>query len=630
MNSNSATKNDSVLGLLDTKKLARRLGFTVNTKEQTGKTNPQAQPRGFSVDHLKYQGSLESISDQQNQATTSDRAFKLTSYYRMDAYGGLISEALNTFANETLGINKSFLPSIRFTMNDAKLEKKVKRCLEINDVLKNTKLKNNVRTLCQFGDFSYIIDVDPSLEDVGTKEGINYLKESQDILQFTDRVARMGSNGEYFTEEITSVKTSSRLDINEQIFNKKSRISDPFEPEELMIRFLEPKNYLLKGYHGQIYRLILTTQTQVEYQPWSFVTFYLEDRDSFPYGKSILEPARLTFESLIVAENLMQLSRSSKVQRMVIKLPQGGSDSITDFERFASLRSSLENTRWQNGFNAPWITRNSDTSLKTIIYTTDDVKFEMLEPQINVSDIEDIKYWEKKLLTCLGLPRSYFLADDTNIDIKGTALEEQDLAFACKLPAVQAAIVEGYEKLITLVAYYLGANLDTLKVSVTINSPHRLNTKYVEQYRTGLELVRDELSLIREIYPDLPITGADLSHLIFKIGLDPEVLNIPSLVKSGSTSSTGQIEPGQSANLGGDRGFEGFEGDVGEGPVEDAGSIPSEVTNESRNYSEKPMLYPPIKITEANFRNSHYVDIGSNVSVHARLYNGFVSERGLG
>ena len=84
MNSNTATKNDSLLGLLDIRKLARRLGYTVGTQQQTGKTDPQAQPRGFSVDHLKYQGSLESISDQQNQATTSDRAFKLTSYYRIN------------------------------------------------------------------------------------------------------------------------------------------------------------------------------------------------------------------------------------------------------------------------------------------------------------------------------------------------------------------------------------------------------------------------------------------------------------------------------------------------------------------------------------------------------------------
>ena len=122
----------------------------------------------------------------------------------------------------------------------------------------------------------------------------------------------------------------------------------------------------------------------------------LENKESFPYGRSMIEQARIPFETLQVAEQLLAMARNSKVSRWVIRVPDGQS-VMDDFEIYSDLRASFENMRWggsgTNNFGgglnggSPYMTRPSDTSLNTIFFVPQSLQFDELRVPIDVSDM---------------------------------------------------------------------------------------------------------------------------------------------------------------------------------------------------------------------------------------------------
>lgn len=575
------------LGLLDTKRLASKLGFGVEKANTSMNQGYEAIPRGFSYDNSRFSNSFEFLSNQQNEQTSSDRAFKLNAYTRMDSYSSICNLALNLYSNEALGISRDFMPSIKFRINDDNIQKKVQKCLDINGSIKNSKLRENIRSLCKYGDFAYVLSFDNDPNDVD-EDGNQYLTES--------------------------------MSINEKILNKKNKLSKPLAPEDITIRYIDAKDYILRGFQDQVYKLLTNTQAPVEFQPWEFTLFSLESRNTFPYGESILEPARIPFEDTQVSEQLMKMSRMSNVERMIIKIPSGG-DPISDFERFANIRSSLENVRFNNSAGNSTMTRNSDYGLKTVIYAPDNIKFEQIKPTINVSEIGDVEYFAKKEITALGLPRSYLLQDDTNTDIRGKALEEQDLVFARQLVPIQNAIVDGYQRLITLIAYYMGADLDKLKVNVKLYYPHRLNTSYLSQYEEGMRLLENQLALFKAWIPNYRPTAADLKYAIYKAGLDPQILNCGGVIKAAKNSGD-DLDFNENPFSGAGNDFE-LETSENEGFNQEREEATQESVNRKYDLNSGNIIVESVTKDYSDY----LMQIDESLIVHSKLYDCFINYR---
>lgn len=258
------------------------------------------------------------------------------------------------------------------------------------------------------------------------------------------------------------------------------------------------------------------------------------------------------------------------------------------------------------------MTRNSDTSLNTMYFIPDTLTLSNIKNNIDVSSIEDVKYLKDKLIDSLGIPKSSITSSEDSgqvSDFRTLPLDEIDSISAKRIPYIQNALLSGWEKLITLLAYYFGADMDTLKVQVLIKSPSKISSKLTKDYMDGFEFARNSIALLRDIDPDYKSSFNDYKHLLRNIGLNPEVLNVPDFIKKSSSSGMDLGVP-----------QEGTE-DPDFGGTEDIGTQPSNsgAQNESLNKIKTSYL------KESLPRKSNYpVQIDEDSFVHPRVYDCFV------
>ena len=340
-----------LLNYQDARRIATELNYGVMKFSDEG---PVPVPRD-----AKYVASSQDFSREWHRillqyAGLNNRPVQVSAYQRMDQYSPLVSRALDTYADESLGINGTFLPSISFNINDKTIEEKVRKVVELNDLFTNTKVRADVRDLCKYGDVAYVFS----------------LYRSNMPLEI--------------------------MKLFENISVKQNKIDVAFAPEEIIITDVSPTHYSLNGYRNQLYQLTTDVNNQQTYLPWEFVVMSLEDKDLFPYGRSMIEQGRICFETLQIAEQLLAMARASKVSRWVIKIPSGA-DPMSDFDTYEDLRTSFENMRWNGGGmggnsgggpngTSPFMTRPSDLSLNTIFFVPNNIEFSELRIPIDVSD----------------------------------------------------------------------------------------------------------------------------------------------------------------------------------------------------------------------------------------------------
>ena len=560
----------SVLSLLDKKRIASKLNMNVIAGSGRFNSKDVVVPKGIrSVSNLKdFSSAWERALNQNSSLAT--RKVRLDAYERMLTYGAITARAVETYTNEALNINKSHLPAINFTVNDPKIESMVREVLEINDLISNDKIKQDVSSICAMGDIAYILKLYRDNGDTNTSEP------------------------SMLTESI-SIKSDS--------------ISEPFSPHQIQINYASPQEYSLEAFQGDVYSLKIDNREKKEYDPWEFVLFSLSDRKFFPHGKSVLEAARIPFEVLSVSEQLMYFCRASKVDRLVIKYPEG-SDPVTDFENSVLTRSEMNNARWMSGMGNPnQMNRDSDTALNTMWFVPDTLTLEQLRSPIDVASIDDVEYLMKKMVMALGIPKNFLIAEET-MELRSQPLSEQDYTFASALPFIQTAYLDGMKKLITLISYYLGADMNHLHITVEITQPGRINSRYVEQYESCLNLIQHSLAFFREIDPEYALSFADLKVMLHKAGVDPEIFNIPSFIKKHKD----KVES------------EGGEFGVGENPLDDLSGLGGDNLGEPEaGFDASDIGTSPMGESKKYSSNLNYtVSLNENLQVHSKLYKCFV------
>lgn len=528
-------------------------------------------------------------------AGLNNRPVQVSSYQRMDQYSPIVSRALDTYADEALGISGMFLPSVEFQINDKVIEKKVREVIEYNGLLTDTKVRADVRDMCKYGDTAYVFNL---MRTNMPNEDMPLYENNQD-------------------------------NLFENIPIKQNRIAKPFTSQEIIISEVSPLNYSLHGYKGQLYQLTTDVNNKHTYKPWEFVMMSLEDKESFPYGRSVIEQGRIPFETLQVAEQLLAMARNSKVSRWVIRIPDGQS-AMDDFEIYSELRASFENMRW--GSSGPTgagsgtlgrasMTRPSDNSLNTVLFVPKSLEFDELRVDIDVSDMEDIIYHRDNLIMGLGLAKGFLIADQSD-NVRGKALQEQDLVFQRKLPFVQRSYVNGVKKMLLLTAYYLGANLDTLRIDVKIKLPHRLSAELLEQYKSAIEYVAEVKNLMLDINPHHKLTLDDLNLMVYKAGLDPEIINIPGLI-SQVNGGVGISESNFSHK------FKTLSEGMKKTLSEKIGKRMYELLYEKWDNESKSSNTPNVIVESHTESNPYYIAI-DKCELHNRLYECVVKEKWIG
>jgi hypothetical protein len=227
---------------------------------------------------------------------------------------------------------------------------------------------------------------------------------------------------------------------------------------------------------------------------WQIVHFRLLGNDKFfPYGTSVLDPARRIWRQLDHLENAMMSYRIVRSpERKVFYLDVGGLNDeeiklyieqvrnnirrsvITDSN---SGRSDLRYNAWssEEDFIIPVRGQNSAT------------KIDQLSGGQFTGVVDDIKYLRDKFFSALKIPAAY-LSQDNSEDRQ--SLAQKDLMFAKTVLRLQNAVISGLYQIAITHLYILGfRNSDLINFKISLNNPSKIaEMQELEQFKTRCDI----------------------------------------------------------------------------------------------------------------------------------------------
>ena len=184
----------------------------------------------------------------------------------------------------------------------------------------------------------------------------------------------------------------------------------------------------------------------MEFNTWEIAHFrLLGDDRKLPYGTSMLEKARRIWKQLVLAEDAMLIYRTSRApERRVFKVFVGNMDDkdveayvqrvANKFKREQVVDSKTGNVDLR--FNQMAVDQDYFVPVRDVAQT---MPIETLPGALNLSEIADIEYIQKKLLTALRIPKAYLGFEEVVGDGKNLSL--LDIRFARTINKIQKAII---------------------------------------------------------------------------------------------------------------------------------------------------------------------------------------------
>ena len=338
----------------------------------------------------------------------------------------------------------------------------------------------------------------------------------------------------------------------------------------------------------------------LEFNSWEVAHFrLLGDDRKLPYGTAMLEKARRIWKQLILAEDAMLVYRTSRApERRVFKVFVGNMDDadIQPYvQRFAQQFKKDQITDPQTGnvdmrFNQMAVDQDffipvRDPSAPNPIET--------LPGATNLSEIADIEYIQKKLLTALRIPKAFLGFEEVVGD--GRNLSLQDIRFARTINRIQKSMVAELNKIAIIHLFLLGFEdeLNSFQLSLT-NPSKQADLLTIDVWKEKMLLYKDAVTKVEGIAPTsqtwakkhiLGFSDEDIKldlqqqrvekAVATEIEATPNVITHTGLFDNidklyGNTSSTGTTAPTPPAE-GGDMG--GFGADLGGAP--EGGEVPA-------------------------------------------------------
>ena len=236
------------------------------------------------------------------------------------------------------------------------------------------------------------------------------------------------------------------------------------------------------------------------FNTWEVAHFrLLGDDRKLPYGTSMLEKGRRIWKQLILAEDAMLIYRTSRApERRVFKVFVGNMDD-KDVESYVQ--------RVANKFKRDQIvdSTNGNVDLRYNQMAVDQDYFipvrdpsapnpiDTLPGAQNLSEIADIEYIQKKLLTSLRVPKAFLGFEEVVGDGKNLAL--QDIRFARTINRIQKSMIQELNKIAIIHLYLLGFEDELYNFSLGLTNPStQADLLKVEQWQQKIQLYRDSVT----------------------------------------------------------------------------------------------------------------------------------------
>ena len=381
----------------------------------------------------------------------------------------------------------------------------------------------------------------------------------------------------------------------------------------------------------------------MEFQSWEIAHFrLLGDDRKLPYGTSMLEKARRIWKQLLLSEDAMLIYRTSRApERRMFKVFVGNMND-DDVEAYVN--------RVANKFKREQIvdskTGNVDMRFNQMAVDQDYFipvrdpaapdPITTLPGATNLSEIADIEYIQKKLLTALRVPKAFLGFEEVVGDGKNLSL--QDIRFARTINRIQKSMIAELNKIAIVHLFLLGFEDELQNFTLGLTNPStQADLLKIDVWKEKVLLYKDLVSdpgngiqptsstwakkhifgfSDEEIRLDLQqqrierAVGEELKAtptVITKTGLFD---NIDKLYGNGTAGTPaapaagGETEIGGAPSLGGASEFETAAGPEETTPPELPAGPEAEITPESKNPNMNILLEKSI------FRGSTFLDLG--------------------
>jgi hypothetical protein len=224
-----------------------------------------------------------------------------------------------------------------------------------------------------------------------------------------------------------------------------------------------------------------------------------DTENELPYGTSMLEKGRRIWKQLILLEDAMLIYRTSRApERRVFKVFVGNMDD-KDVEPYVQ--------RVANKFKRDQVvdSTNGNVDLRHNQMAVDQDYFipvrdpnapnpiDTLPGAQNLSEIADIEYIQKKLLTSLRVPKAFLGFEEVVGDGKNLSL--QDIRFARTINRIQKSIIQELNKIAIIHLYLLGFEDELGNFTLGLTNPSKqADLLKVEQWQQKIQLYRDAVT----------------------------------------------------------------------------------------------------------------------------------------
>ena len=214
----------------------------------------------------------------------------------------------------------------------------------------------------------------------------------------------------------------------------------------------------------------------MEFQSWEIAHFrLLGDDRKLPYGTSMLEKARRIWKQLLLSEDAMLIYRTSRApERRMFKVFVGNmnDDDVEAYvqrvankfkrEQVVDSKSGNVDMRFnQMAVDQDYFIPVRDPSAPDPITT--------LPGATNLSEIADIEYIQKKLLTALRVPKAFLGFEEVVGDGKNLSL--QDIRFARTINRIQKSMLAELNKIAIIHLFLLGFEDELGNFTLGLSNP---------------------------------------------------------------------------------------------------------------------------------------------------------------
>jgi hypothetical protein len=209
---------------------------------------------------------------------------------------------------------------------------------------------------------------------------------------------------------------------------------------------------IVRGSTGELTDAELGQTTAIRFAASQIIHFRIgDDRKTFyPYGQSLVEPARAPAHSLRLMEDAMVVYRLTRApERRVFyidvgQLPPFKAEAFMDRIKDQFRKRKIANNSGSPGANQVeerWMPPAQDEDYWLPTRPNSATKIDTLPGAENLGEIDDSVYFRNKLLTALNFPKNYFNNEDANAT--RITLSAQDVKFARMIERLQSHFEDG-------------------------------------------------------------------------------------------------------------------------------------------------------------------------------------------